>query len=88
MNKKQLIVMWVGVGLIVLMGIFPPWILFMDAFGVKMHRDVGCHFIWARPVPSFKVATIFIDIPRLFYNLALVALVTGAFAYYLKDADV
>jgi len=26
MNRKQKIVLWIGIGLIVLMGLFPPWI--------------------------------------------------------------
>src|SRR3970282_44121 len=26
MNKRQLIALWIGIGLIVLIGVFPPWI--------------------------------------------------------------
>jgi len=42
MNAKQKLVIWIGIGLFVIMGLFPPW--YSDSYS-KKHYSEGYHFI-------------------------------------------
>ena len=39
MNRKQLLVLWIGVSLIFLMCLFPPWVRFREGFSVPGLSD-------------------------------------------------
>jgi len=56
MNKKQLIVLWIGIGLIVLMGLFPPFITdskIKMSFGYEPAKYVrGYAFFFSDEIPE------------------------------------
>ncbi len=74
MNRKQIIVLIIGISVIVLMGIYPPWI--------HRHRGTveGYAFI-TNPPKTYST----IDLKRLGVQCGLVALVAGGFLVILKD---
>jgi len=52
MNKKQLIVLWSGLFLVVLMGLFPPWIYALPNLSGGMtgvEADAGYSPLWSPP---------------------------------------
>ncbi|MBI4539488.1 MAG: hypothetical protein HY704_08270 [Gemmatimonadetes bacterium] len=70
MNKKQKIALWVGITLVALMGLVPPW-------KVMRPRGGGAYLM-----QSLGYAPLFsqhgqIDFGRLFVQWAVVAVVTG-----------
>ena len=76
MNRTQLIVMWIGVALFVLMGLFPPHKL-LDASGNSI--SMGYYFIISKHQPRE------IDAVRLCVQWAMVVIVTSGFLVILKD---
>ena len=79
MNKKQLIVMWVGIGIIVLMGLFPP--LMLCAEGSKAFLDYG--FIIPQLKGAEKVSLV--DFTRLLTQWGIVSALTTGFIITFKD---
>ena len=77
MSKTQLKVLWVGIGIFVLMGLFPPHKM-LGATGIHS-ISVGYHFI----VSKDQVREI--DPVRLCVQWAIVAVITGGLLYTLKD---
>jgi len=70
MSKTQLVVLWVGIGIIVLVHFFPP----------------GEYSVWGNGVEyKFILNSPNISISRLFIQWAIVAVVTGGLIYTLKD---
>lgn len=77
MNKKQLIVMWAGIAIIVLMGIFPP---------VAMNGQGICTFIGFQFI--FNKETIFsFDLTRLGIQLIIVSAITTGLIITFKDKN-
>jgi len=84
MNRKQKIILWVGIGLIVAMGLFPPWIIPVRStpFGT-IRRDLGYSPIWepatAKRVIDQKTYSYHgsIDFQRLCVQWVIVAVLTG-----------
>lgn len=76
MNKTQLIVLWIGIGLIVLMGLFPPWV--MSVQGAIDQQGYG--FILNPPEEYCHVNT-----PRLYVQWIMVAVIAGGLFVTLKD---
>ena len=80
MNKKQKIVLWVGIITAVIMGIYPPWV-YESRSGKTVPGPYG-HI--ANPPPeSYKTAR-FIDLYRLGVQWIMVAGVTGGLLVTLK----
>jgi len=56
MNKKQKILLWIGIAVILLIGLFPPWNYVCVKYSVvdiapRFHyiKDAGYHFLWNPP---------------------------------------
>jgi hypothetical protein len=89
MNLKQKICLWIGIGLIVLMGFYPPWVLPYNVKGVKNRINAGYKPILKPPIREtkdgeFKFGTS-IDFSRLGVQWVLVAIVTGGLLITFKD---
>mgnify|MGYP000244575914 CR=1 FL=1 len=87
MNKTQLLVMWVGIAIVVLMGIFPPWaeqVTYIDD-GVRRCIAGGYHWLWFRHFPSNSELTIYTT--RLAIQCLIVALLTAGFVFTFKEKD-
>ncbi len=84
MNKKQLIVMWVGIAAIVITGIYPPWMTANPQGGNYIAAGYG--FI-LNP-PHFRGQELWrgrIDFPHLLAQWAMFAVVTGGFMVTFKN---
>jgi len=87
MNKRQVVALWVGIGLMVLMGVVPPWVEIVrgpiQGGGNYMEFPCGYYLLVAPPKPqnciSYKV-----DTTRLVIQFVLVALVMGGAILTLK----
>lgn len=100
MHKTQQLIVLTGFGIIVLMGIFPPW-SFVDES--KVTHFMGYSPIWKPPVNrSHESAEIFgvklqlnlqseaansIDFSKLLMQIAIVAVVTGGASLLSKQAS-
>ncbi len=84
MNKKQKVAFLVGIGIMVLMGLIPPWYYYLPpwadaSFFVRFPGYYG--WIFSRPAgPGTHV-----DITRLFIQWAVVAIATAGIMWVLKD---
>jgi len=76
MNKKQIIVLWIGIAAIVVMGIIPPWVVSIQ--GAIEQRGYG--FILIPPEKYCHINT-----SRLYVQWIMVAVVTGGFLVTFKD---
>ena len=87
MNKRQLVVMWVGIGLIVLMGVYPPWVNTIRGAGIYAEMSLGYHVITDPPSPlgNPRANGIKLDTPRLALQVGLVAVVSGGLLLSLKS---
>ena len=85
MNTKQKICLWVGIVVIVFMGLYPPWIS-RAAIGSR-HSDVGCEWIWAAPELKSENSTYaaHLNIPRLCVQWFVAVVVTGGLIVSFKD---
>lgn len=96
MNKKQLVVMWIGIIIIVMMGIFPPWVsistirnpetIFGDWTTTKRYY-YGYNPIWKGIGDSYEVShpAASIDFHRLGLQWAITAVFTGGFMVTFKN---
>jgi hypothetical protein len=100
MHKTQQLIVIIGFGIIVLMGIFPPW-SFID--GSKVTHSMGYAPIWKPPVNrSHDSAEIFglklqlnlqsqaansIDFSKLIMQIAIAAVVTGGAVALCRPAS-
>ena len=73
MNDKQTKLMWVGIVIIVMMVMFPPWILKLSRGGVLRH---GYAPIWLPPQLTGG-RSMDIDVTMLSLQIGIVALITG-----------
>ncbi len=75
MNRKQMIVLWIGITVFVLMGLFPPFIASLPSgYGGRQRYYQFILSIYGN-----------IDIIRLCVQWAMVAVITGGLIYTLKD---
>jgi hypothetical protein len=79
MNRKQKICLWVGIAVIVTMGIFPPW---MITGGSQGCLPMGYSFILNPPSPANLCR---IDASRLCIQWVMVAVVTGGLIFTFGD---
>ena len=80
MNKKQKIVFLVGLGIIILMGLFPPWYIY-HPYG---SRPGEYAFIFSGSSSSDGTG-VYIDIVRLLIQWVVVAIATAGIMLVLKD---
>ena len=76
MSKTQLRVLWVGIAVFVLMGLFPP--------EEHYHGPPRFDFLGEGGLGSRFISNVDIDFSRLFVQWAIVAIITGGFIYSLK----
>ena len=88
MNKKQLIVMWIGIIAIVLMGLVPPW--FFKPYKINTravdHSESFYKFITPRPLKGKLLADI--DFSLLCVQWVIVAAITGGLVVTFADLRV
>jgi len=74
MNKKH-IVIWIGIAVVVLMCIFPPWIRVIEIESSRAYRPIGYHFLLAPP-KSEGVESYSIDFGLLILQCIIISLIT------------
>ncbi len=79
MNKKQLKCLWLGVIIIVLMGLYPPWYFPSTRDGFKVRLPAGYKLM----LTTEKGARV--DITRLYVQWVMVGVITGGLIYTFKD---
>lgn len=88
-KQWQIVVLWLGIGLIVFMCLFPPWYHYREGYTYRMRRvfsqrtAVGYHCL-LNPPASEKEGRYYLDVTRLLVQCAGVALLTGAGFYTLR----
>jgi hypothetical protein len=82
MNKKQKIVLWIGIAVIVVMGIFPPWV---HRGGPGVEKSAGYSFILNGPESYAFGWFARPDISRLFIQWVIVAVITAGLIITVKD---
>jgi len=87
MNRKPKICLWIGIAVIVAMGIYPPWLYTFTAQGVNSRENAGYNCILTPPQPKEDIAPygIILDIPRLCLQWVIIAIVTGGLIVTFKD---
>jgi hypothetical protein len=91
MNKRQLLVARIAVGLIVLIGLVPPWTQSFQIRGISQIREAaGYAPIFAPPKPRFRDEDYVVEmnIARLFLQWILVAVAGGTLIWTLKTEKV
>ena len=78
MSNKQLIVLWIGVGLVVLMCLFPPWSWTGQLkTGLNIYYPAGYRFLWFKPEIPGEIKGLerlsSIDTQRLIIQCVIVA---------------
>ena len=85
MNKKQKICLWIGIAIIVLMSLFPPW-FYTHARITEVQTNAGYHFLLIPPLPYDKVGSgIRLDTSRLFVQWVVIAIITSGLIVTFKD---
>jgi len=80
MNTKQKIVLWIGITIIVVMGVFPPWV----QRGGLVEKSDGYSFILKEP-EHFEMGWFpRPDVSRLFIQWVMVAVITAGFIVTFK----
>lgn len=101
MNRKQKIVLWIGIGIFVLMALFPPWTLQLTSTSILTlsyeekrwlagQKSSTYKFLLTPPqlgVADQKIGVPFfqIDVPKLGVQVAVVAVITGGLFVTLKE---
>ncbi|MBI4469716.1 MAG: hypothetical protein HY650_10385 [Acidobacteria bacterium] len=97
-NKEQLIVLWLGIGLISLIALFPPWTYTLtvteDGRTTESQREAGYHPIFEPPRPQnaadpARAPTyadgVRLDYPRIAIQLAVVVLIVGGLFWTFRS---
>ena len=85
MNEKQKKILMIGIGVIVLMCLIPPWNVSVTYKSQKMSRPTGYSLIFTPPAFKGKYAIVSIGFDRLFVQFIAAAFVTAGGIYYFKD---
>ena len=81
LNKRQMLAFRCGVALIVLMGLFPPWVYTRDARSVHSRKSAGYYFIFTPPAPEYNYSSngVRLDVSRLLIQWLVVATSVAGF---------
>lgn len=79
MNKKQKIVFLVGLGIIVLMGLIPPWCFYTPISSIPGQYDIIFSY------DSYGNRGTNIDLTRLFIQWVVVVIATAGIMFILKN---
>ena len=81
LNKRQMLAFRWGVALIVLMGVFPPWVYTFDARSVHSRKPAGYYFILTPPTPenTSQAYGVRLDVSRLLVQWLVVATSVAGF---------
>lgn len=97
MNRKQIIVLWIGIAVIVVMGIYPPWTMKSVYANQLKGSDTDTirslmkfvnevyYPIWPRPLKNNYLLFMEIDICKLVVQWIMVATITGGLLVTFKD---
>lgn len=83
MNKKQKIILWIGIIIIVLMGLFPPYerAIILPSFGPDDPSvRISYGFLFEPPILDVKI-----DFARLAIQWIIVSVLTAGAIYTTKD---
>lgn len=99
-NREQLIVLWIGIGLLSLIGLYPPWMYTVQSRGdsgmVRMEREAGYHPLFSPPQPQSSdqsdssapyIDGVRLDFPRIAVQIVVVFLVTGGLFWTFRDRE-
>ncbi len=85
MNTRQKVVLWIGIALIALVTLFPPWVHVLSTHGGQEAKvsisNIG--FLCAPPAVMGGLG-VRLDVARLVASWALLILVTGTFVMTSK----
>lgn len=95
MNNKQKIVLWIGLIVFLISGIFPPWVQVFDDGKTYNEKDQGYHFLMKPPEVIFDSDTyaewykmqfrMKIDIARLIIQWIIITVIITGFIVSLKQ---
>jgi hypothetical protein len=90
MNRKQKIVLLTGIAIIAGMGIYPPWVIKIPAYGHRetaLKRDAGHSFIFRPPHTAPYLRRANLDVLRLCTQWTIVAFFAGALIVAYTDNE-
>jgi hypothetical protein len=94
MNKNQKKVIMAGLVVIVLMGLFPPWVHTVHVKEIKIDRAGSYGFLFSPPVPAHKTLPlenfwgVRLDVSRLLIQWILVVMIVCGLVVFLKKDNV
>ena len=81
MSPKQKTILWIGIVLIVIMGLYPPWIITGSWQGGQTENPGGYYFLTNPPTPDYKETTGIpgakVDFSRLVIQWIIVVVIAG-----------
>ena len=84
MNRKQKTFLWIGIAVIVLMGIFPPWISKVEILNSTNQRNAGYGCILNPPTTNSPTWYVRIDTSRLSVQWVVIAVITSGLILTFK----
>ena len=87
MNRAQTIAVWVGIVLVVLMGVFPPWNRVSEAPAYHLERSAGYAPVFLPPLSLLRYSHIRLNVRRLLVQWGAVVIATIALVRALRDED-
>jgi hypothetical protein len=99
MNKRQLIALWVGIGVLAVMGVFPPWVRSFSGAGPRLPCETAAIYApifwppasrkgavdsWDCDTGSVPSFGVRVDTTRLLVQWFLVGMVTGGLILSLR----
>jgi hypothetical protein len=90
-NSKQRIVRWLGLSILLVMAVLPPWKVSFSAAGNPQSASVGYHPIWQPPAEERDVPEdasdlkYQIDLKRLSIQLVAVLCAINVAHYFLRS---
>lgn len=77
MDSPRKKLLCVGLAVIILMGIFPPWVSVLHGGRVHIEKPAGYAFVFSSPTTAGPRYGVRIDLTRLFLQWVIVAFVVG-----------
>jgi hypothetical protein len=88
MNRKQRVAIVLGLVLLALLGLFPPWTDSLTApMGYHQELPSGYHFLFSTPRPFDDRHSITLDLKRLTVSWTVVLLLTGVIVVLLHSSS-